>query len=97
LLARLWLIKEAAWREADGTFAVLKDQRKNASGNHRTPEIPQKDLDLVIGHAVRLGGRVSQAWRYVIETSCLASRFGLITRAFFSPLNPMCPASFGMP
>jgi hypothetical protein len=64
--------KEKAWRESHGSFSVLKDARSLSSGNHRTPEIPQGDLDLVIGHAVKFGGRVSQAWRYVIENNLLS-------------------------
>ncbi len=72
-LAQLWRTKEAAWREADGQIAALKDQRGESSGNHRAPEIPQSDLDLVIGYAVKFEGRISQAWRHVLENRLLSA------------------------
>jgi hypothetical protein len=72
-LGKLWRVKEAAWRNADGNISALKDARAESSGNHRAPEIPQCDLDLVIGHSVKFGGRISQAWRYVIENNLLSA------------------------
>jgi hypothetical protein len=72
-LAQLWRVKEAAWRDAQGGFSVLKDGRAVSSGNHRTPEIPQEDIDLTIAHAVKFGGRVSQAWRHVLENRMLSA------------------------
>jgi len=69
-LGQLWRVKEEARRSAQGSILALKDGR-GKSGNHRTPEIPQYDIDIVISHAVKFGGRVSQAWRYTVENNLL--------------------------
>jgi hypothetical protein len=71
-LAQLWRGKERTWRDAEGNLSVLKDKRSKASGNHRAPEISRHDLDQVIGHAVKYGGRVSEGWRHVIENRLLS-------------------------
>jgi len=72
-LAELFRVKEATWRDADNGYKVLKDRRAESAGmTPRAPEIPQRDLDLVIGHAVKFGGRISQAWRHVIDHRMLS-------------------------
>ncbi|HUB67068.1 MAG TPA: hypothetical protein VL981_06255, partial [Candidatus Methylacidiphilales bacterium] len=72
-LACAWIRKEEAWRAADGNIAALKDRRAISSGNFRSPDIPQNDVDLVIGYAVKFNGRVSQAWRHVLENRMLSA------------------------
>jgi hypothetical protein len=72
-LAELFRVKEAAWRDAQGSINVLKDGRAQNSGTRRAPEIPQGDLDLVIGHTIKFDGRVSQAWRHVLENRMLSA------------------------
>jgi hypothetical protein len=72
-LAQLWRQKELAWRAGDGNVAAIKDARSHASGNFRTPEIPQSDLDQVIAYAVKFNGRVSQAWRHVLDHRLLSA------------------------
>lgn len=71
-LAELFRVKEAAWRDAEGSIKVLKDGRAQNSPPRRSPEIPQQDLDIVIGHAVKFDGRVSQAWRHAIDNNLLS-------------------------
>jgi hypothetical protein len=71
-LGQLWRLKEEAWRNAGGSISALKDGRAN-SGNHRKPEIPQRDIDIVVGYSVKFDGRVSQAWRHVVENNLLSS------------------------
>jgi hypothetical protein len=71
-LAQLWRIKEETWRANDGGYSALQDQRQIASGHFRAPELPQKDIDLIVGHSVKFGGRISQGWRYAVENKLLS-------------------------
>jgi hypothetical protein len=60
--------KCAAWLQNHRSVAALSDQRKTKSGNWRAPELKKEDRDQIIAHAVlNCGGRVSQAWRELVE------------------------------
>ena len=72
-LAQPWRVKEEAWRESSGDFCTLKDKRAGAPGRAPGIEIPPEDLDCIIAHAVKFGGRVSQAWRHVFDHRLLST------------------------
>ena len=83
-LAQLWRTYEAKWREAQGALTVLVDKRSSNSGNYRSPELPQRDIDQVIARAVRRGGRISQAWREVLAEGRLSKQI----TAYYDGLQP---------
>jgi hypothetical protein len=84
--AQLWRVNEAKWQASSGSFSSLLDQREKKSGHRRAPELPQSDVDEVIARAVRCGGRVSQAWREVLEE-------GLLSPAISSYYDGLEPAN----
>jgi hypothetical protein len=83
-LGQLWRVKEEKWNEHGGHLRALLDQREKNSGYHRAPELPQKDVDQVIARAVRCGGRISQAWREVLEERLVSPA----TLAYYEGLEP---------
>lgn len=61
--------KHTAWLAAERAPDALKDRRSEKSGNWRAPKLSSEDRDKIIGHAVlNCGGRVSQAWRELVES-----------------------------
>ncbi|MFO1487838.1 MAG: hypothetical protein U1F65_05110 [Verrucomicrobiota bacterium] len=65
--------KYEAWLKADRRSIALQDRRSKNSGNHRAPMLGDEDRDKLIAHAVlNCGGRVSQAWRELVERNALS-------------------------
>lgn len=72
-LRKLFTRNHARWLAGERRPEAILDQRAKNSGRFRELEIPQADLDTVTGHAVLCcGGRVSQAWRELLERNELS-------------------------
>jgi hypothetical protein len=76
-LRELFRVKEYAWRAGGKKINALKDRRSDAAGRP-PPEISQSDRNILIGHAVKFGGRLSQAWRHVLSERLLSEE--MLTR-----------------
>ncbi len=61
------------WINGGHGAAALADGRKENSGRWRGPALSEADLDAVKSHAaINCGGRISQAWRELLERNLLS-------------------------
>jgi hypothetical protein len=66
--------KYARWWNGGQKLTALEDERRVSSGYHRAPDLPETDRLKLIGHArINCGGRISQAWRELLQRGELSS------------------------
>jgi hypothetical protein len=65
--------KYESWTTGGRLPSTVEDRRHKKSGRFRAPALSQRDRDELVGHAVLCsGGRLSQAWRELRESSGLS-------------------------
>lgn len=65
--------KYAGWTVGGRLPSAVEDRRHKHSGRFRGPQLSEQDRDQLVGHAVLFaGGRLSQAWRELRESSGLS-------------------------